>query len=316
MDNCLRLPDDNRSRIAVVAKHHRFATAFLSCKPLLLTLFLALLMSFASFTAARAQAPTDEQIFLPFVGQAESLEGIPIAPRGALGGPTPLVAGIAEEYYIPLAEPDLLRSFAAINIAADPPGATPAQRSVQTVVSIAIGASLIIYYDQHEDGYETDISNPTDVFYQVGPGCPGPSSANNLDGTQIWGNNNICDGIPPSFAIDTLTNGNVIVLANTVPVVNPGTLFDGGDRFGSTLPVAVSRLGWTTLVGTLMAGAVGVLNTNAWGTTFQMPVGENVTSPTQAWEYTVLYVMAGYNDTLVYRNGALQGELERRKSLL
>ena len=55
--------------------------------------------------------------------------------------------------------------------------------TIQSIFSIIVtGNGTVIYYDQWEDGYETDLSNPTQPT------------------TQIWGDGNDAHGIPPGFA--------------------------------------------------------------------------------------------------------------------
>ncbi len=171
-------------------------------------------------------------------------------------------------YFIPLDEDDALVAMKATNSNATAP--------VYTYVSIAIGSnSSYIYYDHWENGFETDIANPTDLY---GPGNP--------DGTQVWGNGNASDGCAPNRngttaqactnANDVLNAGDVIVLSNPV---DPTTLqsvidYDGGDKIGASRQIAVSRLYWPQVPRTLLAGAIELLPTNKWGTSYMSPVGE------------------------------------------
>ncbi|MGL4651871.1 MAG: hypothetical protein ACRC1H_20850, partial [Caldilineaceae bacterium] len=171
-------------------------------------------------------------------------------------------------YYVPLAEDDALVAMQGTNTSAAAP--------VYTYISVAVGTNAsLVYYDQWENGFDTDIANPTDLY--------GPA---NLDGTQVWGNGIAADGCPPnrdgktplvcSNANDVLNSGNVIVLANPV---DPATLqsvidFDGGDKIGATKQVAVTRLYWPDTPSTLLAGAIELLPTSKWGTSYISPVGE------------------------------------------
>src|SRR5690606_26038286 len=139
---------------------------------------------------------------------------------------TALAAGsIVEEYYVPLPENDMVASRKGIN--------SVASGNINGVVSIAIGGSTTIYYDQWANGYEPDLANPLNLYSSGGPGWP----AANLSGTQIWGNNNACDGIAPGFGTlnsdDLLTNGDVIVLTSSIPIPrnSANIFFDGGDKF-------------------------------------------------------------------------------------
>ena len=215
---------------------------------------------------------------------------------------------IVEEYYVPLPEDDLFDSFNVIN--------ANANGIVTGTVSISIGGDTIIYYDQVENGYETDISNPTNLYSSGGGGC----APANLGGTQIWGNNNLCDGIPPGIgAVDLLTNGKVIVLKSGVVVPrNFSTLyFDGGDKFAATYRVGVTRTGFPSTPGSLMAGGVEVFNSNQWSTEYQSPVGQDAASNTGAWDYSVLFVMATKDGTQVYHSvGGLQGTINEGENLV
>lgn len=136
---------------------------------------------------------------------------------------------------------------------------------IVTTISIAVrrGGSQI-YYDHWEDGLEADHLAPTQ-----------PS-------TEIWGDNNPANGIPPNFLTDTLANDDVIVLQNVIPLPrDPATLFfDGGDAitaFDSS--VAITRVAWPLGPSTLYAGAWELYPTSRWGTRYQIPVGENLVPP-------------------------------------
>ena len=99
---------------------------------------------------------------------------------------------------------------------------------VTSVISIAVwGNGTIVYYDHWEDGYEEVLSEPTQPT------------------TQIWGDNNPANGIPPGFATDVFTAGDVISLRNDVTVASPLTIdWDGRDKIGASRPVAVTRIAW------------------------------------------------------------------------
>ncbi|MGH9334060.1 MAG: hypothetical protein ACRD21_09950, partial [Vicinamibacteria bacterium] len=126
----------------------------------------------------------------------------------------------------------------------------------------AAGNGTLIYYDHWEDGYEADLANPVQAS------------------SQVWGDSNAANGAPPGCAVngcDVVNAGDVIILQNDVfaDPRNPGTvLFDGRDKIGSTLLVAVTRAGWPATTGTVLAGAVEVIPTNDWGTSYEAPGGE------------------------------------------
>lgn len=118
-------------------------------------------------------------------------------------------------FYVTLPEPDALTVLDAIN--------TDAASPTYTYFSIAVGADLVlVYYDQWENGYDSDIANPTDLY----------NSVTNPDGVQVWGNVEADDGCAPNIAgvafactdaNDVLNPGDVIVPYNAVPVPLVGT---------------------------------------------------------------------------------------------
>ena len=178
-------------------------------------------------------------------------------------------------FYLPLREEDALPTFNAINSAAVSP--------MFTATSIVVTAdNSIIIFDHADDGYE---ANDLSV---------GQAS------TQIWGDNNSANGIPPGFTTDVLRAGDVITLEDTVPIPHPaGTIhWDGGDKIVSLGPLAIERTLYSTATGPLHAGAVEVFPVDQWGTSYRLPVGENITTPT-LFQLTSPYIMAAQDGTVV-----------------
>src|SRR5439155_27041070 len=143
--------------------------------------------------------------------------------------------------------------------------------------SVVVAANgTVVYFDQWEDGYEIDLSHPTQAT------------------TQIWGDGNDTNGIPPGFAHDPagLAAGTVISLRNTVALPrNPAVLlFDGRDRIAGTKALVVSRAAWPTTPGPVMAGAVEVAATLDYGTNYVSPVGQDLTN--KLFQYVAFFVMA------------------------
>ncbi len=218
-----------------------------------------------------------------------------LAPKTARAiNPSPL-----QTYYLTMPEDDTLDMFydnGAGNTALSP---------VRSVTYITIGTDgTLIYYDQWEDGsYDADIANPGSNVY---------NAAANPDGTQVWGDGILGNGCPPSIDNtpnpcltpddDVFENGDVIVLDNDVTVAGaPGgpysrnlaqIFYDGRDKFGATLPVAVARAIWPSVPGSLMAGGVEVLETNRLGTSYTSPVGEDTTTATAAFEDVRWFILA------------------------
>lgn len=174
------------------------------------------------------------------------------------------------------------------------------------VIGLSVTANnTLIYYDQWENGYDTDIANPTNLY-----------SASNPGGTQIWGDGNPANGMPPGIASDLLNAGAVIVLENDIPIPrNPATiLYDGRDKIGSTKVTAVAKSAWATAPGTVMADAVEALDTTRWGTSFKMPIGQNISS-SSIFEYVSLLVMASEDGTLIQIDSDGNGTVDSTQTL-
>lgn len=150
---------------------------------------------------------------------------------------------------------------------------------------------ITVWYDHHEDGYELGYTNASSLS---------PS-------TQIWGDGNCSNGYAfgksctkPSD--DVLVAGQSIVIENSVDIVagaKNGIKYDGGDKILSSYPIAITRGAYPSAPGSLMAGAVEVLDTVEWGTSYVAPVGQNVYTPTGAFRNTAYYIMAKDNGTVV-----------------
>jgi len=187
-------------------------------------------------------------------------------------------------FYVPVPENQWLQALQVIQAGGF--GETP-RNPMQSYISIsAIANNTIIYYDQYENGYEPDIGNPLDVY-----------SSSNLDGTQIWGDGDTSNGVPPGVPSDIINGGTVIVLNNPVTTTDPLTVikFGGRDKIAATKTISVVRAGWATGPNTLMADANEVYDTDNWGTEFRVPVGTNIPDGTdfQMFQYTGMAIMAG-----------------------
>jgi uncharacterized repeat protein (TIGR01451 family) len=184
-----------------------------------------------------------------------------------------------ETYIVPLPEEDIRGGSLALY--------SGTHETVHTIISVT-GAvdGTIVYYDHWEDGYELDQSSPAQAT------------------TEIWGDGVLANGAPPGCladVCDTFGAGDNAALINDV-FANPrdplGVLYDGGDRIGATGPVAVTRAGWALDPGTLLAGAVEVYPTDAWGTSYEVPMGED-SALGQNFEYTAASIMAAHPGTTV-----------------
>ena len=154
-----------------------------------------------------------------------------LAPQ-AQAGPAPI-----QTYFVPLPELQVQNSLKGVDTN-DQIGDV-----MRSIISIAAtGDNTLIYYDHWEDGYEADLANPVQA------------------GTEIWGDNDAGNGIPPGFGTDVINAGDVISLDNTITLPrNPAQIrYDGRDKFGGTKAVAVTRAAWAIDPGVVLAGAVEV----------------------------------------------------------
>ncbi|MCB9138801.1 MAG: DUF11 domain-containing protein [Caldilineaceae bacterium] len=185
---------------------------------------------------------------------------------------------------------------------------------MQTYLSLSVAAdNTVIYYDQHENGYEVDIANPADLW-----------SASNPGGTQIWGDGDPSNGSAPGFASDVLNSGDVIILHNVVDSTDLSTIdFDGSDKIGATSPIAVTRAGWSGTYlgnnngdpGTLLAGAQEMFDTGSWGMNYIVPVGKDTPDDRSVFEYAGVNVMAAENGTTVNIDTDGDGTVDITQSL-
>ena len=186
-------------------------------------------------------------------------------------GPAPI-----QTFFVPLPELQVQNSLKAVDT-----GTAEIGDVMHSIVSIvATGNSTIIYYDHWEDGYELDLANPLQAS------------------TQIWGDNDPANGIPPGFATDLIDAGDVILLENDVSLPrNPSQIrYDGRDKFGGTRAVAVTRASWAVDPGVVLAGAVEVYPLRDYGLQFEVPVGEDLGS-NEMFQYTSLFVLAAEDGT-------------------
>jgi hypothetical protein len=154
-----------------------------------------------------------------------------------------------------------------------------------------------VWYDHHEDNYEA--SGYRDISALQ-------------DSTEVWGDGNAANGCAPGTtsctnANDVLKAGQSIVLENKIdisPTADNGIKYDGGDKVLATYPIAITRGEYPDSPGSLMAGAVEVLDTAAWGTSFVAPVGPDDDTAAEAFEHTAFYVMAKDDNTvLTFKEG-------------
>lgn len=149
-------------------------------------------------------------------------------------------AFMVHDFYLPLPEAQVRSSFLGVGKNID--------TVLESVTSIVVtGPDTVIHYDHWEDGYETDINNPVQPT------------------TQIWGDGDDSNGIPPGYTTDPVgfPIGAVISLRNLVSLPrNPAQiLYDGRDRVTASKAIVVTRAHWPVKPGPVLAEAIEVTAT-------------------------------------------------------
>lgn len=156
----------------------------------------------------------------------------------------------------------------------------------------------IVYYDHKEDGYEDNLVDPQQST------------------TEIWGDMDPSNGIPPGFTVDTLETGSVISILESYNLPYNGSTSDynAGDRFGATNIISSTISSWLDGSKTLFAGAT-VLNPDlTLGTTFQFPVGEDH-DVHNMFEYTGAFITSYHDDNEINIDLDLDGNIDSTKVL-
>lgn len=180
-------------------------------------------------------------------------------------------------YYIPYAE-----NAAQVALRKSASVALPTT-NIRTIISIKISyPGIKLVWDHWEDGYETDILNPTQST------------------TRVWGDGNIYNGIAPGYANDVIPHGASIVLDNTMatPRVASNIFYDGKDKMYASGQISV-----TQVCGEPSTIALQCMKTNVsaypteYGKSFVLPVGQDL--PSRDFRYTALFIRAAQNNTTV-----------------
>lgn len=218
-----------------------------------------------------------------------------LAGGWALLGPQPAQAQVDDfTYFIPYPADQLDDQFDIANN-----DNTFIDDDILTTISIAVQrGETIIYYDHWEgagpdQGLETVLTSPRQ-----------PS-------TQVWGDDNPANGLPPGFSTDLLNAGDVIVLQNWVTLPrDPGQFFfDGGDKFTAVSgSVAVTLAVWPELSGSLFAGAWELYPTSRWNSRYTIPIGQDLagSGPGQRPGFSIV----GFNVQALEPNTTLQIDLD------
>ncbi len=184
-------------------------------------------------------------------------------------------------FYIPAPEKDLKTAF---SIADCHTLGTPTD-TFRTIISLKCPyPGVVIFYDQWEDGYESNILDPQQTT------------------TEVWGDGDIYNGVAPGYPTDIIPGGGSIILDNIFranPRNTAQIYYDAKDKIFSTEDIAVSRISWNVSVRKeKQAYSTDVYDTQKFGTSFNIPIG-SYTGSNYDFQYTALFVRAATNNTTV-----------------
>ena len=199
---------------------------------------------------------------------------------------------IAQVHFVPMPEDQIWSGIQNIYSASS-------DNKIESIIAItATSNDTYVVYDHWEDGYEADIKNPgqtnTRVWYY-----------NNGVWTDVKTNTQLTDG---QTVNGVTAMGQTLILRNQVNKNSLATVdFDGRDKIGSTKAISVTRAGWDTKIGTIVGGAVNVIDVGNAGTEFVIPVGTDTSeapkiSSTSIFQKNSLYIMAYEDNTAVTIN--------------
>jgi uncharacterized repeat protein (TIGR01451 family) len=164
--------------------------------------------------------------------------------------------------------------------------------SVRTVLSIKIPyPGNIITYDHWEDGYETDITIPSQST------------------TEVWGDGILNNGWAPGYPTDIIPAGGYVLIDNHFrynPRNSSEAFFDGKDKILSSNDIAISKISGDA---GFAAGSnnfdvqnvkTNVFDITRFGKFFVIPFGEdNTLGGTSAFKYTGIFARASQNGTII-----------------
>jgi hypothetical protein len=207
---------------------------------------------------------------------------------------------VVQQHFVPLRERDVYDSLRAIN--------SSVGTMIWSIVSItATTDGTTVYYDHWEDGYDSVTTTPGSTSRTI-----------TLNAGQSYIFRNLVDLSKVGVLGNYDLNGN----GNTTDSGETNTYYaDGRDLVSSTAPVSVVRAAWAANPGSVLAGAVNVIDTTAAGTSFRAPVGQNtVTAATDSpsnrlFEYSSLHIVAYANNTRVRIDKDANGVFETTVTL-
>jgi hypothetical protein len=196
-------------------------------------------------------------------------------------------------YYIPYPEDQsyiALQNSASVNIPSN---------NIRTIISVKVPyPGMKIVWDEWEDGYEANASNPTQST------------------TKVWGDGNPFNGIAPGYGSDIIPAGGSILLDNTMNANprNPGTIYyDGKDKIVSSGQIAVTQVSAEPSIISVQSIKTNVTSTYDFGQSFTIPLGEDF--PSRDFRYTALFIRASENNTVINIDKNNDGTFETTTTL-
>ncbi len=197
---------------------------------------------------------------------------------------------IQETYFLPWPEDQVWDAFGDIFPTScsfyqnfrDNYDAAPREPMVGYSGITVVDSGTVITYDHWEDGYESNLSYPTQ------------------NSTEVWGDGDLNNGSAPGDADDLLSNGQILVLNDVMLSTTLGAVidFDARDKIGASKPIGVTRSVWSDGSQTLLAAADEVYPVDRWGTQYYAPIGEDV-DLNGMFEYSAISVIAAVDGTLL-----------------
>ncbi len=189
-------------------------------------------------------------------------------------------AVIAKTYYMPFPEDTNYLKEALYQASDNTPSHSTVVRNVTSIV--APYPNTIIVYDEWEDGYEVDISNPIQST------------------TKIWGDGVLTNGIAPGYPSDILVSSASIILDNNFVYVprNPANIyFDGKDKVYTTYDVAITKVTGDNNTFSIQTVKSNVPDLSRYGKLYRLGLGE--IAGVQHFSYAALFINATKNGTVV-----------------
>jgi uncharacterized repeat protein (TIGR01451 family) len=199
-----------------------------------------------------------------------------------LGSSAAWGANVLQTFFVPLPEDQMQITLNAIDVYRGNIG-----DEMQSAISMVVGTDeTILYYDHWEDGFEEDITAPTQTT------------------SQVWGDGDVDNGFPPGFPDDLLNAGDVVRLESTIDVTRNSVVieYDGRDKVATTYPIAMTRAMYAVNPGEVLAEAMGAFDIGSHGTLYRAPVGVGTGTgfgTNSLFSYSSFYVMADYDFTRI-----------------